>query len=88
VEQTDVYVKNIQKVCIAMGRYFESMDAGVPAGNTVCLVGLDQFLIKSGTITTSEVAHNFKTMKFSVSPVVRVAIQPKVFISHLFIYSL
>ena len=60
-----------------MGRYFENMDS-VPAGNTVCLVGLDQFLIKSGTVTTSEVAHNFRMMKFSVSPVVRVAVQPKV----------
>merc|ERR1712167_545158 len=31
----------------------------------------------SGTITTSEVAHNFKMMKFSVSPVVRVAVEAK-----------
>ena len=77
VIQSDLYVKNIQKVCVAMGRYFENMDS-VPAGNTVCLVGLDQFLIKSGTVTTSEVAHNFRMMKFSVSPVVRVAVQPKV----------
>ncbi|ELR12025.1 elongation factor 2, putative [Acanthamoeba castellanii str. Neff] len=75
-QKSDLYVKNIQKVCVAMGRYFENMDS-VPAGNTVCLVGLDQFLIKSGTVTTSEVAHNFRMMKFSVSPVVRVAVQPK-----------
>jgi elongation factor 2 len=76
VAQTDLYVKNIQKVCIAMGRSFENMDS-VPAGNTVCLVGIDQYLLKSGTITTSDVAHNFRMMKFSVSPVVRVAVQAK-----------
>jgi len=41
------------------------------------LVGVDQFLVKTGTITTSKDAHNMKVMKFSVSPVVRVAVEPK-----------
>lgn len=40
-------------------------------------MGVDQYLLKSGTITTSETAHCIKTMKFSVSPVVRVAVEPK-----------
>jgi hypothetical protein len=34
-------------------------------------------LLKSGTLTTSETAHNMKVMKFSVSPVVRVAVEVK-----------
>jgi len=59
-----------------MGRYTEPLE-DCPCGNTIGLVGVDQYLIKSGTITTSEVAHNFKVMKFSVSPVVRVAVEPK-----------
>lgn len=33
--------------------------------------------MQSGTITTSEAGHCIKTMKFSVSPVVRVAVEPK-----------
>jgi len=41
------------------------------------LVGVDQFLLKSGTITTSEEAHNLRVMKFSVSPVVRIAVECK-----------
>jgi len=41
------------------------------------LVGVDQFLVKTGTITTFENAHNLKMMKFSVSPVVRVAVEAK-----------
>merc|ERR1712029_188964 len=32
---------------------------------------------KSGTLTTSDVAHNMKVMKFSVSPVVQVAVEVK-----------
>ena len=48
-----------------------------PAGNIVGLVGVDQFLLKSGTLTTSETAHNMRVMKFSVSPVVQVAVEVK-----------
>jgi elongation factor 2 len=37
----------------------------------------DQFLLKSGTLTTSERAHNMKVMKFFVSPVVQCAVEVK-----------
>lgn len=59
-----------------MGRYTEPID-DVPCGNICGLVGVDQFLVKTGTLTTFENAHNMKQMKFSVSPVVRVAVEPK-----------
>ena len=49
----------------------------VPCGNTVALVGIDKYLTKQGTISTYEGAHTIKSMKFSVSPVVRVAVAPK-----------
>jgi elongation factor 2 len=59
-----------------MGRYVEQI-ADVPCGNVLGLVGIDTYLVKAGTITTLEEAHPFVTMKFSVSPVVRVAVEPK-----------
>ncbi len=59
-----------------MGRYIEPIE-DVPCGNVCGLVGVDQFLVKTGTITTFEGAHNMKVMKFSVSPVVRVAVECK-----------
>jgi len=59
-----------------MGRYVEAIDS-CPAGNICGLVGVDQFLVKTGTITSWEGAHNIKVMKFSVSPVVRVAVECK-----------
>ena len=51
-----------------------------PPGNTVAMVGLDQFITKNATLTNdkNEDAHPIKAMKFSVSPVVRVAVEPKV----------
>lgn len=75
-KKSDLWVKNIQRTIIMMGRYVEQVQ-DIPAGNTCGLVGVDQYLLKSGTITTSESGHCIKTMKFSVSPVVRVAVEPK-----------
>merc|ERR1712110_1228217 len=49
----------------------------VPCGNTVGLVGIDQYLVKQGTISDHEDAHCIRVMKYSVSPVVRVAVEAK-----------
>ena len=75
-KKTELWVKNIQRTVIMMGRYTEQV-ADVPAGNTCALVGVDQYLLKSGTIATEDDACCIKTMKFSVSPVVRCAVEPK-----------
>ncbi|KAG7513172.1 elongation factor 2-like [Solea senegalensis] len=75
-KKDDLYLKPIQRTVLMMGRYTESIE-DVPCGNIVGLVGVDQFLVKTGTITTFDNAHNMKVMKFSVSPVVRVAVEAK-----------
>merc|ERR1711994_218832 len=75
-KKEDLYEKSIQRTILMMGRYTESIE-DVPAGNICGLVGVDQFLVKTGSITTYKEAHNMKVMKFSVSPVVRVAVECK-----------
>jgi elongation factor 2 len=75
-KKTDLYVKKIQRTVLMMGRYVEQMP-DCPCGNIIGLVGIDAYLLKAGTITTFEDAHNFVTMKYSVSPVVRVAVEVK-----------
>merc|ERR1711870_173618 len=72
----DLNIKNIQRTVLMMGRTTEQI-ADVPCGNTVALVGVDQYILKSGTITTIEDSHNIADMKYSVSPVVKVAVKPK-----------
>merc|ERR1719247_3974807 len=72
----DLNVKSIQRTVLMMGRSVEQI-ADVPCGNTVALVGVDQYILKSGTITDIEDAHNITAMKYSVSPVVKVAVKPK-----------
>lgn len=75
-KKEDLCIKSIQRTILMMGRYTEQID-DVPCGNICGLVGVDQFLVKTGTISTFENAHNLKVMKFSVSPVVRVAVEAK-----------
>ncbi|KAI9887217.1 MAG: Elongation factor 2 [Watsoniomyces obsoletus] len=75
-KKEDLFIKAVQRTVLMMGGKVEPID-DVPAGNIVGLVGVDQFLLKSGTLTTSETAHNLKVMKFSVSPVVQRSVEVK-----------
>ena len=75
-KKEDLFIKAIQRTVLMMGRFIEPIE-DVPAGNILGLVGVDQFLLKSGTLTTSDTAHNLKIMKFSVSPVVKRSVEVK-----------
>lgn len=66
----------IQRTMLMMGRANDAME-DIPCGNICGLVGVDKYIIKTGTVTNDANAHNMKQMKFSVSPVVRVAVKPK-----------
>ncbi|NP_001038637.1 elongation factor 2a.2 [Danio rerio] len=73
-KKDDLYLKPIQRTVLMMGRYVEPIE-DVPCGNIVGLLGVDLFLVKTGTITTFTKAYNMRVMKFSVSPVVRVSVE-------------
>ncbi|MES1914898.1 MAG: hypothetical protein MHM6MM_006923 [Cercozoa sp. M6MM] len=68
--------KKVQRTMLMMGRYVESLP-DCPSGNVVGLVGVDNYLLKCGTVTDHAEAFPLQTMKFSVSAVVRVAVEPK-----------
>jgi elongation factor 2 len=74
----DLYIKAVQRTVLCMGRRQDAVE-DVPSGNTVALVGLDAFIQKNATLTDekNDDAHPIKAMKFSVSPVVRVAVECK-----------
>jgi len=74
--KSDLYQKSIQRVMLMMAGKTEPID-DVPCGNTVGIVGVDQYILKTGTITDVESAHNIKVMKYSVSPVVQQSVRPK-----------
>merc|ERR1712216_448971 len=75
-KKEDLFVKNIQRTLIMMAGRTEAVD-DIPCGNTVGLVGIDAYILKTGTITDLEDAHNIRVMKYSVSPVVQVSVAPK-----------
>ncbi|KAJ7911380.1 eukaryotic translation elongation factor 2 [Mycena leptocephala] len=55
-QKSDLFVKSVQRTVLMMGRTVEPLE-DCPAGNIVGLVGIDKFLLKSGTLTTSQTAH-------------------------------
>lgn len=69
--------KPVQRTVLMMGRYQEAVE-DMPCGNVVGLVGVDKYIVKSATITDDgETPHPLRDMKYSVSPVVRVAVEAK-----------
>lgn len=75
-KKKDVYNKTVQRTVLMMGRKTEFVSS-VSCGNLVALVGIDAYLTKTGTISDHPEANNIRVMKYSVSPVVRVAVKPK-----------
>lgn len=77
-KKTDLYEdKPIQRCVLMMGRYQEAVE-DMPCGNVCGLVGVDKFIVKSATITDDgEKPYPLRDMKYSVSPVVRVAVEAK-----------
>lgn len=63
---------------VPMGSKMEVINEIYP-GNTLAISGLDNYIIKTGTITEFNAidCYGIRDMKYSVSPVVRVAIKPK-----------
>lgn len=66
--------KKVQGIQMMMGSKAESLSE-CPAGNVCGVMGIDRCLTKSGTLSDSAECFPFKTMKFSVSPVVKVAVK-------------
>jgi elongation factor 2 len=75
-KKRDLFIKKIQRTVLMMGRNIEQLQ-DCPCGNILGLVGVDSYLLKAGTVTTCDSALPFVTMKYSVSPVVRVAVDTK-----------
>lgn len=74
----DMYIKGIQRTILMMGGKEEPIQ-DVPCGNTCALIGIDDVIKKQATIVNEDYAdaHNIRMMKYTVSPVVRVAVHAK-----------
>ena len=54
-KKEDLYEKAIQRTILMMGRYIEAIE-DVPSGNICGLVGVDQYLVKSGKLSFSKMS--------------------------------
>lgn len=68
--------KSVQRVVQFIGAKIEQKDE-VVAGNIVAIQGIDNVMTKSGTVTSLNICHPIRTIKFTVSPVVQVSVRPK-----------
>lgn len=72
-EQGDCFEATVKGLVLLMAGKSTPVQTA-PAGAIVGVLGIDKFLAKAGTLTTSPAAHRMKIMQFSVSPVVRMAV--------------
>ncbi|XP_075064001.1 elongation factor-like GTPase 1 [Mixophyes fleayi] len=65
----------LDNLYLLMGRELEDLDE-VPAGNILGIGGLEEFVLKSATLSTSPACPPFIPLNFEATPIVRVAVEP------------
>lgn len=58
-ERHDLFIKKIQRTVLMTGEHGQAIES-CSTGNIMGLVGIDQFLLKNGTITDSWTVHNVR----------------------------
>ncbi|CAL8350683.1 unnamed protein product [Merluccius merluccius] len=66
----------VNSLYLLMGRELEELEE-VPSGNVLGIGGLEDFVLKSATVSTSPACPPFIPLNFEATPIVRVAIEPK-----------
>uniref|UniRef100_A0AAY4BD72 Elongation factor-like 1 n=1 Tax=Denticeps clupeoides TaxID=299321 RepID=A0AAY4BD72_9TELE len=66
----------LDSLYLLMGRELEELEE-VPSGNVLGIGGMEEWILKSATISTSPACPPFTPLNFEATPIVRVAIEPK-----------
>ncbi|XP_056134287.1 elongation factor-like GTPase 1 [Lampris incognitus] len=67
---------SVDSLYLLMGRELEELEE-VPSGNVLGIRGLEEYVLKSATLSTSPACPPFTPLNFEATPIVRVAIEPK-----------
>ncbi|XP_060899710.1 elongation factor-like GTPase 1 isoform X1 [Labrus mixtus] len=67
---------SVGSLYLLMGRELEELEE-VPAGNVLGIGGLEEYILKSATLSSSPACPPFTPLNFEATPIVRVAIEPK-----------
>ncbi|XP_060064099.1 elongation factor-like GTPase 1 [Ylistrum balloti] len=74
--QEHITAFNVSDLFLFMGRELEHMEE-IPAGNILGIGGLEDHILKSGTVSSTVMCPAFTDLYFDASPIVRVALEPK-----------
>uniref|UniRef100_A0A670Y9N1 Elongation factor-like 1 n=1 Tax=Pseudonaja textilis TaxID=8673 RepID=A0A670Y9N1_PSETE len=66
----------LENLYLLMGRELEELQE-VPSGNVLGIGGLQEFVLKSATLSSSPACPPFNPLNFEATPIVRVAVEPK-----------
>ncbi|KAG7468102.1 hypothetical protein MATL_G00139260 [Megalops atlanticus] len=66
----------LESLYLLMGRELEELEE-VPAGNVLGIGGMEEWILKSATISSSLACPPFTPLNFEATPIVRVAVEPK-----------
>ncbi|XP_047218843.1 elongation factor-like GTPase 1 isoform X3 [Girardinichthys multiradiatus] len=66
----------LENLYLLMGRELEELEE-VPAGNVLGIGGLEEYVLKTATLSTSSACPPFTPLNFEAAPIVRVAVEPK-----------
>uniref|UniRef100_UPI00398E9012 elongation factor-like GTPase 1 isoform X2 n=1 Tax=Pristiophorus japonicus TaxID=55135 RepID=UPI00398E9012 len=66
----------VEDLYLLMGKELEDVHE-VPVGNVLGIGGLEDYVLKSATLSTSPVCPPFTPLNFEATPIVRVAVEPK-----------
>lgn len=72
-KKNDYYEKTIRQIIFTTNKNTEILD-NIPCGNICCLGGVEKRIFKQATITNSLNACTIKSMKYSKSPFVKIAV--------------
>ncbi|OCT86890.1 hypothetical protein XELAEV_18020580mg, partial [Xenopus laevis] len=67
---------SLDSLYLLMGRELENLEE-VPVGNVLGIGGLEEFVLKSATLSTSPACPPFIPLNFEATPIVRFAVEPK-----------
>lgn len=70
----DLFINPIGELIIFTSQNQSLSVGSVPVGNICGVTGIDAYILKSGTITSSEMSNCLRDMKFSSAPVLKIAI--------------
>lgn len=76
LESTYVHEVEIEHLYILMGRDLESVDE-MPSGNIVGICGLENVILKTGTLSNNIYCTPFTELSLTAKPILRVAVEPK-----------